>query len=178
MILSAHQPNYLPYPGLFAKINYSDKFIYLSCVQFEKQSWQCRNRIINDVYLTIPLKKNKLKTNINQIKIDNSKNWKSKHYKSIFYSYKKSKFFNDYINFFEDIYNQEWKYLNDLNIKIMNFLLKELEIDVLIYYDTDFNFDSHKTDKLIEMSKKLDCNEYISNIGSQAYININQFKMI
>lgn len=37
MKLSAHQLNFLPYPGLIAKINYSDQFIYLTKIQFEKK---------------------------------------------------------------------------------------------------------------------------------------------
>ena len=37
MILSGHQANYLPYPGLFSKIFHSDCFIYANDVQFENK---------------------------------------------------------------------------------------------------------------------------------------------
>jgi hypothetical protein len=59
--------NFLPYPGLIAKINYSDQFIYLTKIQFEKKSWQSRNQIINNnntspLLLSVPIKnKDKLK---------------------------------------------------------------------------------------------------------------------
>ena len=36
MILSGHQANYLPYPGLFSKIFNSDYFIYVNKVIFTK----------------------------------------------------------------------------------------------------------------------------------------------
>lgn len=45
MILSGHQPGYLPFIGLFHKIAISDTFIFVDGVQLEKKSWQTRNRI-------------------------------------------------------------------------------------------------------------------------------------
>lgn len=37
MVLSGHQPNYWPYPGLIGKIMKSDKFMFVTKVQFEKK---------------------------------------------------------------------------------------------------------------------------------------------
>ena len=37
MILSGHQPNYWPYPGLIGKIMKSDCFMFVTKVQFEKK---------------------------------------------------------------------------------------------------------------------------------------------
>lgn len=58
IVLSGHQPNYLPYPGLIGKILHSDKFIYVSNVQLEKKSWQNRNRIKGangEIMLSVPV---------------------------------------------------------------------------------------------------------------------------
>lgn len=38
MILSGHQPNYWPYPGLIGKIMKSDRFVFVTKVQFEKKA--------------------------------------------------------------------------------------------------------------------------------------------
>lgn len=38
MILSGHQPNYWPYPGLIGKIMKSDCFMFVTKVQFEKKA--------------------------------------------------------------------------------------------------------------------------------------------
>ena len=73
MILSGHQPNYLPYPGLFGKIMMSDKFIYVTKVQFNKKSWQNRNRIKTRdgwIWLTVPtLTKGKFVQDICDVKL-------------------------------------------------------------------------------------------------------------
>ena len=47
MILTAHQPVYLPWLGLFHKIALSDKFVYFDQVQYLPKDWmnrKCRNK--------------------------------------------------------------------------------------------------------------------------------------
>ena len=45
MIVSVHQPQYLPWLGYFDKIDRADAFVLLDNVQFKKNEWQNRNRI-------------------------------------------------------------------------------------------------------------------------------------
>jgi hypothetical protein len=179
MILSGHQANYLPYPGLFSKIFNSDYFIYVNDVQFEKKSWQSRNRIIgesNYIVLTVPTLKNKFSQIIKDVKINNNTKWKYKHFKSIEINYKKSFYFKKYIKFFEELYSKEWENICDLNIYITNFVIKELDISTKIIYDTNYNFKKKKTERLIEMCQKTNADTYLSNLGSQSYVDLNLFK--
>ena len=92
------QPTYLPWLGYFDLIRQSDIFVFLNDVQFSKQSWQVKNRIKNlseELMITIPVKKSSLSTKIDMVLIDNTKNWKKKHLKSIYLAYKKSEFFDE-----------------------------------------------------------------------------------
>ena len=87
------QPTYIPWAGYFDLINRSDVFVFLNNVQFSKQSWQVKNKILsngNELKLTVPIKKARLSTNIDQIIIDDSH--LEKHLKSICYIFKKSLF--------------------------------------------------------------------------------------
>lgn len=147
MKLSAHQLNFLPYPGLIAKINYSDIFIYLTKIQFEKKSWQSRNQIINGnkpLLLSVPIKNKDKIQNIENIEINNEMDWKKKHLKSISINYKKSKYYFKYINFFEELYSKKWEKIEDLNIYILKYLIKELNIKTKIFSDKDYNFKKKK----------------------------------
>lgn len=45
MILSAQQPNFLPYAGFFERVALSDVFVVQDDVQYTKQDWQNRARI-------------------------------------------------------------------------------------------------------------------------------------
>jgi len=181
MILSGHQPNYWPYPGLVGKVLMSDKFIFVTKVQFDKKSWQNRNRIrVKDgwIWLTVPvLTKGKFDQNICDVEVNNEDaNWMEKHYKSIELNYKKAPYFKLYRDFLADLYNREWKLLSDLDIYIMKFLLNELDIKTEILYDKDYNFEDKKTEFLVDMCKKTGCDTYLSNKGSQAYVDLDVFR--
>jgi len=180
MKLSAHQLNFLPYPGLLAKINYSDQFIYLTKIQFEKKSWQSRNQIIgsnnNALLLSVPIKNRDKIQNIEDVQINNDTNWGKKHLKSITINYKKSPYYKKYLSFFEQLYSIKWKKIEDLNIHILKYLIKELNIQTKIFSDKQFNFKKKKTEFLIEMCQKTNSTTYISNKGSQSYVDISYFK--
>ena len=128
MILTAHQPVYLPWLGLFDKIAKADVFVIFDTVQYLPKDWMNRNKIkIKDdyTYLSVPiLDKGYLKKKIYEIKINNQVNWKKKHFKTIYNNYKKSRYFFKYINFFENLYSKEWEFLCDLNTYILEFFLQ------------------------------------------------------
>ena len=56
---------------------------------------------------------------INEVKINNNKNWAKKHWKSIFYAYTRAPYFKDYSDVFEKFYKRRWEYLVDLNVTII-----------------------------------------------------------
>jgi hypothetical protein len=61
MIIYAMQPYFFPYVGYFSPIRHCDVFIVVDTVQYRKQSWINRNRIINldkdFTYIHIPVQK-------------------------------------------------------------------------------------------------------------------------
>ena len=179
MVLSGHQPNYWPYPGLIGKIMISDAFVYVTKVQFEKKSWQKRNRIRTKegwTYIQVPtITKGKFDQNICDVEIDNNSDWAEKTLRSIQLLYGKAPFYAQYKDFIEDLYSRKWDMLSDMDMHIMNWILDELKCDTKIYYDKDYNFEGNKTAMLVDMCKKLDCDTYLSNLGSSAYVQINEF---
>lgn len=177
MLISAHQLNYLPYAGYFAKIIKSDAFMFIQKVQFEKKSWQNRNKILTKngiVMLSVPvLSKDKFSQNIEEVRINNDTPWRSKHFKSIVLAYNKTPFFKRYIEFFEDIYQKEWEFLKDIDYAITLFFINELGIKTPLYYDKDFDLRGKKNDLLIDICKALKADTYLSNEGSADYVDIN-----
>lgn len=179
MILSGHQPNYWPYPGLIGKICQSDKFMYVSNVQYEKKSWQKRNRLRTKNgwdYIQVPIiSKGKFEQKIADVKIDNNEDWRSKHRKMISLLYSKAPYYRYYSDFLDDLYTRKWEKLDDLDIYIMNYILSEVNCKTEILYDKNYNFNQSKTGMLIEMCKVSNCDTYLSNLGSSAYVQIQQF---
>lgn len=180
MILTAHQAAYLPWLGLFHKIAISDTYVYLDNVQFEKNSFSNRNKIkMSDgsAWLTVPvLLKDHLNSTIEETEIDNSKDWREKHFKSICLNYKKAPYFNRYSDFFEDVYKRNWRNLCDLNEHILKWFLKELGIKVDYYKASELNFKEHKSDLILEMCKKLKSDLYVFGALGKDYVKEDNFE--
>ena len=179
MILSGHQPNYWPYPGLIGKIMKSDRFVFVTKVQFEKKSWQKRNRVRTKegwTYIQVPtITKGKMEQNICDVLINNNEEWREKNYKTISLLYGKAPFYNEYKDFLDDLYTRHWEKLMDLDIYIMEYIFKLLDVKTEIFYDWNYNFEGKKTDMLVDMCKQIDCDTYLSNLGSSAYVDITCF---
>ena len=169
------QPTYLPWIGYFDLIDSVDKFVFYDDVQFSKQSWQCRNKVqtANGVsWLTVPLQKCDLSTNINKVAINYTKPWVKKQLKTIFYNYSKAPYFDEVYSFLENIFIQnKYHYLADLNISIIKAITVKIGITTeLIINSTLSNIETNREKKLIEICLNLECSAYISPLGSSPYL--------
>jgi len=179
-ILTAHQPLYLPWLGLFHKIACSDVFCLWDDVQFVPRDFIHRNKIKNPngpMWLTVPMHTKGYRDKvINEMFIDNSKPWMKKHWKSIEICYQKAPYFDSYKDFFEDIYNRKWDKISELDEFILLHLLKEIGIDVEFLKASDLNFEGKKSDRVLDMCLKLDADIYIFGEMGKDYAEINDFE--
>jgi len=179
LILTAHQPVYLPWLGLFHKIAISDAYCYLDNVQYQIQDFNNRNKIKTAngaIWLTVPIKaKGYMDKQIKDIEIDYSINWRQRHWKSIYLNYKKSPYFYKYADFFEDVYKKEWVYLTDLNEYMLKWFLKELNIQTKHYKASELDFEGHKSDLVVDMCKKLKADVYVFGALGKDYAEEDNF---
>lgn len=181
MILTAHQPVYLPWLGLFHKIALADKFISFDQVQYLPKDWNNRNKIktpSGEIWLSVPVyKKGYMDKKICEIEIDNTKDWKNKHWHSIRANYAKSKYFKMYADFFEDVYlNKDWNYLDELNIYMLKWFLKVLNINTPVESAGDYDFNGKKNDLVVDMCKKLGAKKYIFGALGKDYAVLEDFE--
>lgn len=175
--VSIHQPGYLPWLGFFKKISSSDIFVFLDDVKFVRKQWQSRNKIRTNQgsqWLSVPAKNGMIK-NLNDVKIDHNTEWGLNHKKDIQFNYKKSPFFQNYWNFFDELYDEKFEKLIDLNLKIILYLMKVLKIDTKVILSSELNIKKTKSDRILAICKKLDADIYLSGAMGVDYLNINDF---
>jgi len=177
MKIAILQSNYLPWTGVFELINSVDKFVFYDNVQFTKQDWRTRNRIKPNQWLSVPIHRESLDTNIIDIKICNKINWKKKHYKSITQKYGKEKYFNQYKHLL-DFYLQDWEYLYELNRYTMKKISKTLNINTKFYYSEDFNLKGNSSERLVQLINELNGTHYVSGPSATNYIDESLFSNI
>jgi hypothetical protein len=165
MILTAHQPTYLPWLGLFEKIYHCDVFVFFDVGQYLPKEWMSRNYVRSKnekIMLTVPVnKKGFLQKDINEILINYDKNWQKKHLATIRNCYSKKKFFSKYFDELENIYLESPKYLSNLNYNLLTFFLKCLDLKKKIIFASKLNIVGKKSDLVLDMCIKAKCNKYI-----------------
>ena len=179
MILTEHQPVYLPWLGLFHKIALADEFIFFEKVQYTMKDYVSRNLIKGTngpIMLTVPiLSKDHFNKNISEIQINNSENWAKKHWKSIYLNYKNAPYFNEYADFLENLYSKNWDKLVDLNYEMLIWHLKILEIETKVKRMKDYNFQGEKSDLVLDMCKQLNCDLYIFGKLGKDYADVEKY---
>tara|TARA_B110000014_G_C20123578_1_gene596794 strand:- start:1346 stop:2083 length:738 start_codon:yes stop_codon:yes gene_type:complete len=180
MILTAHQPVYLPWLGLFHKISLSDTYVFFDDVQYLPKDWMNRNYIktvTGATWLTVPvLRKGHRDLKTSEIKINNSINWREKHFSTIKLNYKKTPYYDDYIPFFEEIYSKSWEFLSELNEHMLHWFLNELKINVNFLRSSDFEFKGKKSELVLDMCNKLKATTYIFGSLGKNYADLSSFE--
>jgi len=137
LIVSGHQPNYLPWLGFFDKLRSCDLFIIEDDIQFERQGFTNRNKIktFDGVrWLTVPVKHVNGPLKIREVEISNDgePNWALRHWLTLKHSYCKAPFWREYSGFFEEVYNRKWTKLIDLNMHLISGIRGFLNINTTI----------------------------------------------
>lgn len=179
MLLSAHQPAYLPWLGYFEKIARSDVFVFLDTVQFEKNSFINRNKIKTQQgpqWLTIPvMTKGHIKTTLRDTLIDNTQPWSTKHLKTIKLQYSKASCFKECFPKLETLYLTPESNLAELCWRQLQFWLAELEIKTKVYRSSDLSVASKKSDLVLDFCKYFGAKHYLSGALGKNYLNEESF---
>lgn len=174
------QPNYLPWIGYFNLIYNCDKFVFLDHVHYTKEEWISRNRIKTPngwTYLTVPIKrKNLLHQPICKAEIDNIKNWRETHWRTIKFNYTKAPYFKKFESTFQEIYQKKWSHISNLNVKLINKILDIFQLKKEIFFSSALNIPGQKTDLVINICKYLKADEYFSPNGAKEYIEEDKFR--
>jgi hypothetical protein len=177
MIVSIHQPQYFPWLPYFLKLGKSDVFILLDSVDFQKNGLQNRNQIKTAQgaqWLTVPVCQN-LGQKILEVKIDNKVDWKKKHWLTIQQSYRKAKAFNCYAQGIEDVFSQDWTWLNDLNIHLFKLMKGWLGIDCQIKRSSEMRSRGKGSELILNLCLETGATQYASGTGGQNYLEEDSF---
>lgn len=175
------QSNYIPWKGYFDLINAVDEFILYDDMQYTRRDWRNRNKIKTPsglLWLSVPVEvKGKYFQKIKETKIA-GKDWGEKHWKSIYMNYCKTKFFDQYKEQFEFVYQsiEKHSYLTDVNYDFIVLVNSILNIQTKISKSWDYNLIEGKTERLVDLCVQAGASEYISGPAARDYIIEDNFK--
>ncbi len=175
MIVSAHQPNYMPWLGFFHKMKKADRFILADDVQFTKHGYTNRVQIktaSGPSWITVPvLTTGKGPQKIRDVRIDVSQNWQKKQIKTFLHHYKYAPYFEYYFDSFRQNLEKEWKFLLDLNCQLIEYFRRELSIETPLHFSSHFEVPEETTERIVSLVTKVGGTVYLSGESGKKYLN-------
>lgn len=168
------QPSYIPWRGYFDFIDSVELFIFYDDVQYSKQSWRNRNQIKTSsglTWLTVPVYDPHMGAIMN-VQINNKVNWRKKQLRTIELSYYGAPFFMEYFDEFSDILRQDEDNLCALDIRLTRWLMEKLAITTPTILASELGASGSKTERLVDILKKVKADCYLSGPTASAYLDI------
>ena len=182
LIVSIHQPAYLPWLGYFDKIRRADTFVYLDTVQFQKQSFQNRNKIRTAdgwAWLTVPVEtKGRLyDTPLRDLPINNRVNWRRKHRAAIAQHYAKAPQFEAVMALLDGFYDRDWDRLSDLCYEMLLAFNRRLGIDTRIVKASNLSgVQGEKSALILDLCRHFGAGRYIAGTLGRNYLDEAAFE--
>jgi len=176
------QPYVFPYLGYFQLINAVDIFVFYDDVNFIKQGWINRNKLLtkeNEIVFTIPVSNISSFKKINETKLAYNQKWLHKFYKTISLNYGKAPHFDEIYNLIQEVFDVSYLLVSDLAIASVEKVIEYLDMRVdfkMSSRDYSDTVKMEKTKRLIEICHLNNSNTYINPIGGVTLYNKEDFK--
>jgi len=169
------QPTYLPWCGYFDLMDQVDLFVYLDAVQFDRRSWQQRNRVKSRdgaLWLTVPVQsKGKRDQLICDVELDATSDWATKHIKTIGQCYARASHYTDRVEPIVEVLGAGFERLADLNVALIDALCSMLGVQTETVRSTALAPSGGKGELLVAICKELGATRYVSPPGSRDYLD-------
>ncbi len=180
-IVVISQSMYFPWVGMLEQIKLANTFVSYDDVQFSKGSFTNRIQIKTGSgikWLTIPLKNRKLNQRIDEILIDESKNWRIQHYELLKQSYKAAPFFSEMLEVVDRVFSQSYLNLAELSKESMKTLVEyfQLDSDTEFLNSTVLNIGGKGSSRVLEIVKVVGGNIYLTGHGAMNYLDFEKFE--
>lgn len=180
MIVSIHQPHFLPWMGYINKIIKSDAFIVLNTVQYRPRYYQNRAKVRRNnewIWLSVPVHAER-ETKIQDVTLVTDQDWLKSVTSNIEFLYRKKLYFAEYWPPIWNALMKEASTLDALNYNILLAILSILDIThVKTYTASDLPVTTtDPTQRLVDLCKELGATDYISGRGGREYMEIDKFE--
>tara|TARA_R110002124_G_scaffold280092_1_gene453171 strand:- start:10029 stop:10733 length:705 start_codon:yes stop_codon:yes gene_type:complete len=170
--IAVMQPYFFPYIGYFQLINEVDKFVFYDDVDFIKNGWINRNRILingEPKYFTIPCKDVSSNKLINLVEHALDERSKKKLLKKIRFTYSNAPYFENVFPVIEKVFEKETELISELAIESITRVTDYLELECEFQKSSE-NYDNQEldaADRLIDICKIEKITHYVNPIGGE-----------
>jgi hypothetical protein len=180
MILTAHQPTYLPWLGLFDKIARADQFCIFDVCPMEDSGYENRTKILThqgEQWLTVPVRKSRSE-HLSELRIVGDLPWARKHWRSIEQAYRKAPFWDRYAPDLEPFYlATHWQRLVDLDEVLLRWCMNALGLRRPVRRASTLGpLAGVKSELVLSMCKAMGADVYVFGAMGREYADVEAFK--
>jgi len=181
MVVTTHQPIFLPWPGLFYKALHADALVLLDRVQFPTgRGWMHRNRVKSDQgdhWLRVPVwKTGRGRQVIKDVAICDETDWRSRHLRSVRELYAHAPYLSDHLPALEEIYARRHASLFAFNLDLIRYLWSALGISATLRLQSDLDVTGSGTDLLANVCDAMKADTYIAPTVSEKYLDRHKLR--
>ncbi len=183
-VASIQQPQYFPWLGYFEQLKVSDTAVLLDCVQWTKQGRQHRSEIQQRggarSWLSIPVQsKDHRSKSIRDMRVDNSQNWKTRHWRQVEASYRRSPYFESQLepilySWFSSAPSSDL--LADTVEEGLKIIGNVLDVNHQFQLSSQLSVSGNSTERLVNLCRELGSDVYYSSLGSALYLDLAKFR--
>lgn len=176
------QPHYVPWIGYFEMIDRVDAFFFLDDVDFIKREWKNRNRIRKErlsadtKWLTVPIERACQRgTHIRDTRLAADGSWRRAHLDAFSHVYRRAPHFDDARRLLCEGLGARASTLADLNVRLVAGICAYLGIETPLARSSELGTTGSRTEKLVELCRRVGARSYLANNGSAAYLEPGRF---
>lgn len=173
------QPSFIPWRGYFDFMANVDAFVFLDDVQYSKNGWRNRNRIKTpegSEWITVPVRHRSLAQLIRDTEIDDQKDWRESHLRLWHENYGTAPYYQEILELLGDMGRKTVGTISELNIALTRKIADYLQIGTRTMLSSELQVSGTKTDRLIDLMKKLHATTYLSGPSADAYLDKDSFQ--
>ncbi len=178
MIVTIHQPDFMPWLGFFQRWHAADRYVVLDDVQFLRRGWHHRDRIktpAGAAWLTVPVrKKGRFEQSIDAVELDGDA-WKRGHLAAIRAAYGRAPRFPELFPLLERVYARPHTLLMELNLDLLRLFAACLGITTPLVLASQSQVQERGTQRLVRLCQAHGAHTYLTGTGSRAYLDESLF---
>ena len=182
MLVTIHQPNFLPRPKVLDKVFAADLTIWLDNVQYVRREWQNRALIRDSVgshhWLSVPIlnKGHWAQSSIAECQVDVSSRWRRRHLATIRRFYAKSPWIGDFNQKLADLWTPQPALLAPFAIESSERIAALLGKRIVSVVASELAATGHRTDRLIALCLAVGASAYLTGTGALSYLDFDAFR--
>lgn len=172
------QPTYLPWAGYLALMASVDRFVLLDDVQYERKSWQCKNRILVDGVIKtieVPVTKQPLTEKIENILINDAKPWRQAHLQQLSLAYSQAPHGLAAIDLVATSFDRGLAKLAEQNADLLRALAGALGIATPLILASELGCGGRRSEHVAEICRAVGADSYLSPPGAKHYLEQDRF---